>query len=477
MTLRACCTSPHLLERHEGAELPGSSDASAGAAVVPRASRASPPEGTGGPDDGGLPVAVIGAGPVGLAAAARLVRRGLPTVVLEAGPGPGTSVREWGHVRLFSPWELCLDPVAAGMLEEAGWDPPAPDGLPTGTELVERYLEPLSELEALRGSIRYGHRVTAVTRVDRDRLKGTDDRGRVPFFLRWEADGAPGHLRARAVIDASGTWTRPRPLGGHGLPALGEEEAGDRIRYGIPDVLGEDRARYAGRRTAVVGAGHSAANVLLDLVRLGEDAPGTEPLWVLRGGRPGRVFRREEDGDDQLEARGQLERTLREEVEAGRIEMVTGFGTRKVERRCGAVALMDGDGRSLSVDRVVGVTGFRPDLEMLRELRLDLDPLTEAPRALGPLIDPNVHDCGTVPPHGAGELGHPEPGFYMVGMKSYGRAPTFLLPTGYEQVRSVVAALAGDEEAARGVEVEHPGTGVCSADAAREEERGEACRV
>jgi cation diffusion facilitator CzcD-associated flavoprotein CzcO len=420
---------------------------------------------------------VIGAGPVGLAAAARLVRRGLPTVVLEAGPGPGASVREWGHVRLFSPWDLCLDPVAAEMLEEAGWDPPPADELPSGSELVERYLEPLAELEGLRGAIRYGHRVTAVTRDGRDRLKGTDDRGQLPFLLRWEADGVPGHLRARAVIDASGTWTRPRPLGGHGLPALGEEEAADRIRYGIHDVLGADRGRYAGRRTAVVGAGHSAANVLLDLVRLGEDAPGTEALWILRGGRPGRVFRREEDGDDQLEARGALERTLREEVEAGRIEMVTGFGTRAVERRDGIVALVAEDGRSLAADRVVGVTGFRPDLEMLRELRLDMDPLTEAPRALGPLIDPNLHDCGTVPPHGAEELGHPEPGFYMVGMTSYGRAPTFLLPTGYEQVRSVVAALAGDEEAARSVDLELPGTGVCRADAALETDAGEACRV
>lgn len=480
MTIRACCTSPHLLERHEGDEPPGSPDPPDGAAAR-RASRGSPPEDAGGPGDDGLPVAVIGAGPVGLAAAARLVQRGLPAVVLEAGPGPGTSVREWGHVRLFSPWELCLDPVATAMLEEAGWDPPPSDGLPTGTELVERYLEPLSELAALRGSIRYGHRVTDVTRAGLDRLKGTDDRGRVPFLLRWQGDGATGHLRARAVIDASGTWTRPRPLGEHGLPAQGEEEAGDRIRYGIPDVLGEDRAEYAGRRTAVVGAGHSAANTLLDLVRLGRDVPGTEPVWVLRGGRPDRVFRREADGDDALEARGALERRLRELVEAGRIEMVTGFGTRAVERRDGGVALVDADGRRLAADRVVGVTGFRPDLEMLRELRLDLDPLTEAPRALGPLIDPNVHDCGTVPPHGAEELGHPEPGLYVVGMKSYGRAPTFLLPTGYEQVRSVVAALAGDAGAARRVELELPGTGVCSADGALDEalegERGEACRA
>src|SRR5215210_1064410 len=99
---------------------------------------------------------------------------------------------------------------------------------------------------------------------------------------------------------------------------------------------------------------------------------------------------------------------------------------------------------------------------MLRELRLGFDPAVEAPTALAPLIDPNLHSCGTVPPHGVDELAHPEPGFYIVGMKSYGRAPTFLLLTGYEQARSVVAALAGDWAAARDVQLDLPETGVCN---------------
>lgn len=424
-----------------------------------------------------LPVAVVGAGPVGLAAAVRLARKEEPTVVLEAGSGPGASVREWGHVRLFSPWELCIDPIAGRTLEATGWTPPPAEELPTGQELVERYLEPLSRLPGLRRSIRYGHRVTDVTRVGRDRLKGRDDRSEAPFLVRYEVDGALGELRARAVIDASGTWTQPRPLGVHGLPALGEKETEDRIHYGLPDVLGADRNRYAGRRTAVVGAGHSAANVLLDLVRLGFEAPGTEPVWILRGGRPDRIFGAESDPDDQLEARGALERRLRERVEAGAIRTIPHFGTRAVEERDDAVALVDGSGRTVEVDRVVGVTGFRPDHSMLEELRLDLDPLTQAPRDLGPLIDPNVHTCGTVPPHGENVLRHPEPNVYLVGMKSYGRAPTFLLPTGYEQVRSVVAALSGDGEVARSAELELAETDVCSTDAALEAEQTEACRV
>lgn len=427
-----------------------------------------------GSDD--LPVAVIGAGPVGLAAAAHLAARDQRAVVLEAGPGPGTSVREWGHVRLFSPWELCLDPVARQMLQEAGWEPPPAGELPTGGELVSRYLEPLADLPALRSMIRYGHRGTGVTRVGRDRLKGASrsERGAAPFVVRYESGGTRGRLLAQAVIDASGTWTRPRPLGADGLPARGEREASDRVHYGLPDVLGAARDRYAGKRIAVVGGGHSAANVLLDLVRLKGEEPNTEPLWVLRGGPPGNVFRDAEDAENELEARGELERRLRGLVEEGPVRMVTEFGTRAVRPRGEGITLEDGTGRSLEVDRAIGVTGFRPDLEMLREVRLDLDPVTEAPRDLGPLIDPNVHSCGTVPPHGEEELRHPEPGFYIVGMKAYGRAPTFLLPTGYEQVRSVVASLAGDREAARRIELELPETGVCSADAALAADEGAA---
>jgi hypothetical protein len=119
----------------------------------------------------------------------------------------------------------------------------------------------------------------------------------------------------------------------------------------------------------------------------------------------------------------------------------------------------------LVVDRVIVCTGFRPDLEMLREVRLSIDPSLECTAALGPLIDPNEHSCGTVRPHGASELAHPEKDFYVVGMKSYGRAPTFLLATGYEQVRSVAAMLAGDVAAAERVELQLPETGVCNATA------------
>jgi hypothetical protein len=143
---------------------------------------------------------------------------------------------------------------------------------------------------------------------------------------------------------------------------------------------------------------------------------------------------------------------------------VPGFRTAAVHGEGGGgLVLESSDGTRVGpVDEVLALTGFRPDLSMHAEVRLDLDPVLQAPRALVPLIDPNTHSCGTVYPHGATELAQPEPGVYLVGMKSYGRAPTYLSLTGYEQVRSVVAAIAGDRAAAERVELVLPETGVCS---------------
>jgi hypothetical protein len=405
-----------------------------------------------------LPVAVIGAGPVGLAAAAHLIDRGLRPVVFEAGSAVGASVREWGHVRVFSSWDFNIDPVARAMLERAGWTAPEPDGYPTGDELVQRYLEPLAALPEIASVLQLGARVTGVARYGVDKLK---DAGReeAPFELVVEQGDVERRVLARAVVDASGTWTQPNPLGSGGLPAPGERAQRGRIAYGIPDVLGRDRERYAGRRVLVVGSGHSAFNAILDLVALRESEPETQIAWAIRGGAPGRKYGG--GGADQLPARSALGDSVSRLVEDGSVELVRGFHTRRVAAFDERLVLADG-GRELVADEVIAATGFRPDLEMLRELRLDLDDRVEAARTLAPLIDPNLHSCGTVPPHGVDELGHPDEGVYLVGMKSYGRAPTFLLRTGYEQVRSVAAALAGNWEAARRVDLVLPETGVCN---------------
>ncbi|MET0768444.1 MAG: FAD-dependent oxidoreductase [Solirubrobacteraceae bacterium] len=413
-------------------------------------------------DDGELPVAVIGAGPVGLAAAAHLLSRGIEPLILEAGPTVGASVRAWGHVRVFSPWEYNVDPAAEELLTASGWTAPAADSYPTGDEIAERYLEPLAALPRIASALHLDARVEAVTRAGIDKLKDAG-RDEAPFELVVDEDGDERRYLARAVIDASGTWTQPNPLGAGGVRAAGERAQRDRIAYGIPDVLDADRSRYAGKRVLVVGSGHSAFNAILDLVALRESEPATEVVWAIRGGAPGRKYGG--GGDDQLPARGALGAAVRTLVADGSVELVGGFQTRAVQERDGRLALVDGE-TEIVADEVIAATGFRPDLRMLGELRLDLDDRVEATRALAPLIDPNLHSCGSVPPHGVDELAHPDAGIYMVGMKSYGRAPTFLLRTGYEQVRSVAAALAGDWESAREVDFVLPETGVCNGPAA-----------
>ncbi|MEU8244278.1 FAD-dependent oxidoreductase [Actinoplanes missouriensis] len=406
------------------------------------------------------PVAVIGAGPVGLAAAAHLHERGLPFVVLEAGDRVGASVRQWGHVSVFSPWRYDIDAAARRLLDEAGWAAPDDEGLPTGGQLADDYLEPLAKLPAVAPHLRLGARVTAISRLGADRVR-TAGRADLPFVVRL-ADGT--EIIARAVIDASGTWRTPNPLGVNGLPAHGEPEAADLIDHALPDVLGDAREAHAGKHTIVVGSGHSAANTLLDLARLAETEPGTRITWAVRGGSAQRAFGGE--GADELPARGALGSGLHALVDAGKLTLVTGFGVHTVRRDGDGVTLIAADGRTLAADRVVSATGFRPDHSITGELRLDVDPILGCTRTLADLIDPNEHSCGTVKPHGHRELSQPEPGYYAVGMKSYGRAPTFLMATGYEQVRSIAAALAGDLAAADDVRLDLPETGVCSTDAA-----------
>ncbi|GAA4118249.1 NAD(P)-binding domain-containing protein [Knoellia locipacati] len=404
-------------------------------------------------------VVVIGAGPVGLAAAAHLVERGLDVTVLEQGERAAAAVRQWGHVRLFSQWSELVDPAARRLLLASGWTAPAPDAYPTGHEWAEAYLEPLAA--ALGERVRYGSTVTGVARRGRDRVV---DAGRAaqPFAVHVDTGGRHERLTAVAVIDASGTFGSPGPLGGDGYPADGERAASTRVAHRIPDAADPlDAARYGGRMTAVVGAGHSALTALVALSTIAERVPGTEVVWVLRRGGVGSAFG---GGDaDELPARGALGRRARRAVADGHIRVVTGFRTASVEIVEGTVTLRSEDGAVVEgLDEVVGLTGFRPDHSFLSELRLDLDVRLEAPVRLAPLIDPNVHSCGTVYPHGAAELAHEgEPGVYLVGMKSYGRAPTFLAMTGYEQVRSVVASIAGDHEAAAKVELVLPETGVC----------------
>ncbi|WP_434652327.1 FAD-dependent oxidoreductase [Pseudomonas sp. R3-56] len=236
-----------------------------------------------------LPVAIIGAGPVGLAAAAHLLARGHTPLILEAGPKAGSSIEEWAHVKMFSPWQFNVDKEAAKLLLANGWIPPPENEYPTGRELLDRFVRPLADLDQIKRHLQLKTRVLAVTRLGQDVMK-TQGRSAAPFLLRVAGAAGEQDVLARAVIDASGTYLTPNWMGAHGIPALGEIEHAAHITYGIPEVLGRARNRYANKRVLVVGGGHSAFNALQDLVRLTQEAPQTKVLWAIRGNSLERIL-------------------------------------------------------------------------------------------------------------------------------------------------------------------------------------------
>lgn len=414
-----------------------------------------------------LPVVVIGAGPQGLAAAAHLVERDENVIVVEGGNGPASAVSEWGHVRLFSAWPELTDAAARRLLEPTGWTAPA-KGYPTGAEWIRDYLAPLAD--ALGERVRYATTVTGVARQGRDKVV---DGGRKsqPFVVHTvDGEGREARLLARAVVDASGTWDLPNPAGADGFPAVGEAAASDRISYRIP----ADVSELSDRHVVVVGAGHSATHAVLRLSELARRAPGTRVTWLLRRGSAANVF----GGGigDELPERAALGSRARKVIDEGVVELVTGFRVAEFRQGGDGLTIVAEDGREVTdVGHVFALTGFRPDTGMLRELRIDLDTALEAVAGIASEIDPNIHSCGSVGATGARELAQPEPGFFIVGAKSYGRAPTFLALTGYEQVRSVAAHLVGDHEAAGRNELSLPDTGVCGGAGGFDDSAGSCC--
>ncbi|MGM9948911.1 MAG: NAD(P)-binding domain-containing protein [Lysinibacillus sp.] len=400
-----------------------------------------------------LPVAIIGAGPVGLAAAAHLKARNQECFILEAGE-VAANVLSWQHVTLFSPWQYNIDAAAKELLEQKGWKAPEGDVIPTGRQLVEQYLKPLAEL--LGEHVHTNHKVIAIARKEADRMK-SPNRADQPFIIYAQTCCGVKTFEARAVIDATGTWGNPNPAQANGVWLPDEKMLADKIDYMIPD-FSADEALYANKRIAVIGGGHSAINSLLGLAGVKEKHPATSITWILRKKRVEDAFGG--GSNDELAARGELGLRIAELVEKGVVEVETPFYIMSMSEQGGIV--LTGKERILpAFDRLIVNTGSRPDFDIHRELRFEAEAITEAVPALAPLIDPNEHSCGSVAAHGEQELRQPEKNFYIVGSKSYGRAPTFLMATGYEQVRSVAAYLAGDLESARNVELSLPETGVC----------------
>ena len=419
-----------------------------------------------------LPVVVIGAGPVGLAAAAHLAERGLDFLVLEAGDRPAPRSRQWGHVRVFTPWRYNIDAAARRLLEAAGWTAPDPDWLPTGAELVADYLAPAGRAARARAA-------PALRRAGRGDQPARPTTGSAPpaastapFLVRL-ADGE--ELLARAVIDASGTWRTPNVLGAV-RPARPRR---DRRR-------GVRRARAARRARRRPGP----------LRRPAHPRRRRRPLRRQHPARPGRAGRRGTGhrghlGDPRRRRRPaptaaatptrcppaarSAPGCARTSTPAGS-RLLTGFSVHAVtadrRRVRWSAATADGAEQSVTADRIVAATGFRPDHSIAAELRLDLDPILGSTRALAPLIDPNQHSCGTVPAARRRRARPPRARLLRRRRRSATAAPRrSCMATGYEQARSVVAALAGDWDAARDVQLDLPETGVCSTDLAEAQEQ------
>ena len=393
-----------------------------------------------------LPVVVIGAGPVGMAAAAHLIQNGKVPLILEAGPSVAANLESYRQVSLFSRWRHNIDSAALDLLAAAGWEHPDLEILPTAGDVIDEYLTPLSNLPAFASQIKLQHRVVHVTRQGYDKAK-TKGRMGAPFLVRAVTPGGIVEFRAKAVIDASGTWSQPSPLGANGIPAIGEVECAANITYGMPDVIGADRQRFGGKRVLVVGAGHSAVGNLLALARVAEEIPGTTVLWAIRGNDEAKIF-----GNScakEVSVRGHLGLRLKSLYDAGKVALHKNFRVQELMNRPEGIDIVGepvgGEiPRILDVQEIIGATGARPDVEMTRELRTRHDHCLESSESLAPLIDPNTHSCGTVRPLTYRDLLHPEHRYFSVGAKSYGRAPNFLMATGYEQVHSVVMALIED---------------------------------
>lgn len=403
------------------------------------------------------PIVIVGAGPIGLAAAAQLVVEGQSFLLFEKGPSIAHHIKQWEHVRMFSTWQYNISDAARHLLELTDWIAPANDAVPTGTELIKQYLAPLAALPEIAPSLHFQHEILSISRAGLDKMTNAS-REVTPFELVIDTPNGRKHILARAVIDASGVLGRPNPAisSGHRV----EIEQNLSVRYSIVDAK-RDTVVFANQSVAVIGSGHSALNSLLELVSIKAQHPETEIHWILRKSDPVQAYGGEDK--DALEGRGALGSRIRQLVERDQIRVHSSFKTQSIESKGKSFDITAQDGRSLHhIDQLIVNAGSRPDFSFLEEVRLDIDPVTESSRILAPLIDPNLHSCGTVRPHGEAELRHPDQGLYLVGAKSYGRAPTFLLATGYEQVRSIVAFLVGDEACAKQVKLSLPETGVCN---------------
>ena len=387
-------------------------------------------------------VAILGAGPLGLEAALAAADHGLDSTLYEVTESVAGNVRSWGHVRLFTPWSMNVSARARRHLEAAGVEAPEGSGLPTGEELVDRLLRPLAGLPAVSGRVRYGAEVIGVGRdgpLKHEEI-GTGRRARHPFrMLLRGVDGAEEIASADVVLDCTGTYHNPNALGVGGIPAPGERAAGPDIVRGIPDVVGEP-SEWSGRSILLVGAGHSAQTAARDLAELVRAHPDTHVTWAIRGEEPdfGAVE------DDVLLARASLVAVARDLAFGDRspLDVKLGRSVHALEpsddRITVTLRAADGSTEAGDFDRIVALTGSVGDAGLYRQLQVHECWATSGPMKLASaLLGSSSADCLTQTGHGPEALINPEPDFFILGSKSYGRNNTFLMRVGWEQVDDV----------------------------------------
>jgi thioredoxin reductase len=402
-------------------------------------------------------LAIVGAGPIGLEAAVGAVERGFDAHVFERGEVASHPIA-WGHVRMFTPWRMNLGPRGAAQLRAAGWTPPDPEQHPTGLEYAQRFLEPLAQAPVLAGRVHRHAQVVQIAR--RGMLKGDhvgDPRRRAqPFRLMMrDQGGRESYLHAFAVIDASGVYGQPNWAGDGGIPARGEVYLRPQMSYHVDDVLDLRRARYAGKRTMVIGGGAGAATVIADLATLADQIEGTSAVWVTRGEVAAVCPAIENDPLAERRVLFAHARSLARGSHAAIAHVggarVEGFEFNSATHRYRVQLAIGDTPRIEEVDQVIVNTGYGPDDSIHRELQFhacyaSLGPMKLASALLGV---PSA-DCLAMPAFGADVLANPEPDFYVLGAKSYGRSSHFLLETGFRHVESVLDKLA------RELEVEAP---------------------
>lgn len=398
--------------------------------------------------------AVLGAGPIGLEAALYAAALGMDVTVYERGEEISANMRDWGHVTMFSPFGMNYSPLGAGLLAQAGYALPEDEAYQSGAEYVENYLGPLAELPLLAGRVQLGAHVVSVGKdgLAKGDLIGQEARMEKPFRLLVQgADGEESISLADVVLDCTGMYGNPNWLGNGGIPAIGERALRERISYRLPDVLGEEREHYAGKTTLLVGDGYSAATTLLGLLDLAREAPGTRVVWLTNCDDDPCLPVIEKDPLPRRAALTERANRVAADDVTNPLRISGGFVEKIQPTPDGGFRARIGTDppREIEVDRVVANAGFSPDNTLYSELQVHECYASRGPMNLSAALlaaGGDGNDCLTVPPLGAATLGNPEPGFYILGSKSYGKGFNFLLRTGLEQIRDVFTLIIGQTE-------------------------------